>query len=129
MNIAAFFNASPVIQIHALAALLALGCGLAIYTVARGRLAHRTLGVSMAGLVIVVLVSAFFIRTSGGFSLIHGLIPFTLLGVFGVAMGLARGNWKRHRDAGRGLVFGALLIPGLLTLVPGRLMHLVVFGG
>ena len=128
MNIHAFLEAPLVIQVHALAAMLALGFGLAIYTVARGRLTHRTLGLSMAGLLLVTVVSAFFIRTSGGLSFIHGFIPLTLLGLFGVGMGLAGRNWTRHRNAGRGLVFGALLIPALFTLAPGRLMHLVVFG-
>jgi len=129
MNSQAFLDAPLHVQVHALAALGALFLGLSIYTVARGKWAHRTLGISMALLVLVTVATAFFIRTSGGaMSWIHGFIPLTLLGVFGVAMGVAGRNWTRHRNAGRGLIFGALLIPGLFTLMPGRLMHMVVFG-
>jgi len=129
MNIDAFLNAPLVIQVHALSALGALALGLSLYTVARGRTAHRTLGISMSGLLVVTIVTAFLIRGEGGaMSWIHGFIPLTAMGLFGIAMGVAGKNWTQHRNAGRGLVFGALLIPAILTLVPGRLMHLVFFG-
>lgn len=130
MNIDTFFDAPVVIQLHAGAAIGALGLGLAIYTVARGRRLHQVLGISCAALLVVTAVTAIFIRTSpdGSFSWIHGFIPLTLLGIFGVVMGLAGRNRKRHRDSARGLIFGALLVPGIFTLIPGRLMHTVLFG-
>ena len=34
-----------------------------------------------------------------------------------------------HRLTMTGLFLGALVIAGLFTLVPGRIMHKVVFGG
>lgn len=130
MDLETFFEAPVIIQVHAVAAIGALLTGLAIYTVARGRLLHRTLGLVCASLLLVTVGTAYFIRISqdGAFSWIHGFIPLTLLGLFGLAMGLAGRNWKRHRNAGRGLIFGALLIPGIFTLMPGRLMHAVMFG-
>jgi uncharacterized membrane protein len=36
---------------------------------------------------------------------------------------------RAHRSAMLGLFLGALVIAGLFTLVPGRIMHAVVFGG
>jgi uncharacterized membrane protein len=35
---------------------------------------------------------------------------------------------ERHRRTMIGLFFGALVIAGLFTLWPGRIMHAVVFG-
>ncbi|MEL6661735.1 MAG: hypothetical protein AAFR33_01935 [Pseudomonadota bacterium] len=129
MRFDAFLAAPLHVQAHALAAIGALVLGLSLYTVARGRLAHRTLGLSMAALLVITLLTAFFIRTDGGaMSWIHGFIPLTLLGLFGIAMGVAGKDWQRHKNAGRGLIFGTLLIPALFTLMPGRLLHQVFFG-
>ena len=68
------------------------------------------------------------IRLLGPWSPIHLLSIFTLVMVpFGV--------WKAHRHQVAAhrltmiLIFtGALVIAGLFTLVPGRIMHAVVFG-
>jgi uncharacterized membrane protein len=35
---------------------------------------------------------------------------------------------QRHQRAMMGLFFGALVIAGAFTLMPGRIMHTVVFG-
>ena len=83
----------------------------------------------LCALLAITVTTAFFIRGPGGsMCWIHGFIPLTLMGFFGIAMGVAGKNWQQHKNAGRGLVFGALLIPGLFTLLPGRLMHAVFFG-
>ena len=40
-----------------------------------------------------------------------------------------RHNVNRHRYAMMGLFAGALVVAGAFTLVPGRIMHRVLFGG
>ena len=40
-----------------------------------------------------------------------------------------RHNVLRHRRAMLGIFLGALVVAGLFTLLPGRIMHAVVFGG
>jgi len=57
------------------------------------------------------------------------------LSIFTLAM-LPLGLWQahrhsvqRHRYAMIGLFCGALVIAGLFTLIPSRIMHKVVFGG
>lgn len=131
MNIDLFFEAPLVIQAHAGAAMAALALGAGIYALPKGRRRHQVLGIATATLLVVVVVTAFFIRTGegGAFSWIHFFIPLTAMGLFGAAMGVARKDWKRHKNAARGLVFGALMVPGLFTLLPGRLMHGVFLGG
>jgi uncharacterized membrane protein len=60
--------------------------------------------------------------------------PIHLLSIFTLAV-LPLGVWKAHRhrviDHRRIMILifsGALVVAGLFTLVPGRIMHTVVFG-
>ncbi len=130
MNLHAFAEAPLVIQIHAISAGCALITGLSLLPLPRGRKAHRTLGIITAAFLTIATISAAFIfRLSNGEpSLFHALIPVAALGLFGVSMGVAQKNWKRHKNAGRGLIYGALLIPGILAFAPDRLLHIVAFG-
>ena len=80
----------------------------------------------------VVCVTAFFIhqlRIWGPWSPIHLLAVFTLV-MLPIAVWRAhRHDVKRHRRAMLALFFGALVIAGVFTLLPGRIMHAVLFGG
>jgi len=98
----------------------------------KGTLPHRTLGWIWVSLMLAVSVSAFFIhelRTWGPWSPIHLLAIFTL-GMLPIAVWRAhRHEVERHRRAMTGLFFGALIIAGLFTVLPHRIMHAVIFGG
>jgi uncharacterized membrane protein len=96
----------------------------------KGTIPHRALGWIWAALMVVVSVTAFFIheiRLWGPWSPIHLLAIFTLvmlpLGVWHAR----RHAVQRHRWSMIGLFTGALVIAGLFTFVPGRIMHAVVF--
>lgn len=130
MAIEHFLGASPVVQVHALAAIGALAIGGMIYALPKGRLKHRVLGISCAVLLAVTAITAIFITGVNGdmWSFIHVFVPLTAMGIFGVAMAVRRRDFKKHKDAARGLIFGALLVPGILAFMPGRLMHLTFFG-
>lgn len=130
MNVGPFLEASPVIQAHALAALVALLVGAALMLAPKGAIPHRIVGISFLALMIVVAGTAVFIRQSnnGSFSWIHLFVPLTLYAVVSGYIHAKRRDRRRHRDAMRGLFYGALIVPGLFTLLPGRLMHAVVFG-
>ncbi len=130
MNIEPFFDVSPAIQIHMIAALGALCTGSSLLVLPRGRVAHRYLGITTAILLFVTAASAMFIMqlNNGWPSLLHVFVPITFMGLFGTAMGLARNDWQRHRDAARRLIFGALLIPGIIAFMPGRLLYIMTFG-
>ena len=130
MNIDAFLSAPLHIQIHALAALGALGLGVVQFAAPKGTIPHRTLGYVWVGLMLTVAGTAYFIRgSSGQFSLLHLLIPVTVAGVIWLSYQARKGNVKRHRFTALMLMVTALGIPGAATLIPGRLMHAVVFGG
>lgn len=131
MNLAPLAAAGPLIQSHALAAVLAVGLGLAQFASSKGGRRHRWLGRAWVGLLALVALTSFGIhgiRQFGPFSWIHGLSVFTL-GMLAIGVGLARaGRIAAHRWTMIGLFAGALVITGLFTLVPGRLMHAVLFG-
>jgi uncharacterized membrane protein len=97
----------------------------------KGTLPHRTVGWIWVALMLVVAVSSFWIhqiRLLGPFSPIHFLSIFTLV-MLPVAVWKAHTHQvARHRRIMTYLFLGALVVAGLFTLVPGRVMHRVVFG-
>lgn len=132
MTLAPLLHASPAIQVHAFAAMTAFGLGVVQLAAPKGTLPHRTVGWIWVVLMVVVSVSAFFIhelRIWGQWSPIHLLAIFTLA-MLPLAVRRAHIHAVvQHRRAMQGLFFGALVIAGLFTFLPGRIMHAVVFGG
>lgn len=131
MTLAPLFSAPPQIFAHTLAALAALGLGTAQLVLPKGTLPHRAMGWTWVLLMALVALSSFWIHTLcqfGPFSLIHLLSLLTLI-LLPVAVGHARRHRVgQHRRAMLLLFAGALVIAGLFTLSPGRIMHDVVFG-
>ena len=123
-------NASPAIQIHLVAAFLALGVGIIMWMRPKGTRGHKFAGRGFVVLMIVTAFSAIFIRqiNNGSFSFIHLFVPLTFLGVWQAITRIRRKNIKGHKSAVKGLFFGALLIPGALSFLPGRHMWMVFFG-
>jgi uncharacterized membrane protein len=131
MTLAPLLAASPAIQFHAFAAIAAFGLGVVQLAAPKGTLPHRTIGWIWVALMIVVAVSTAFvheIRLWGPFSPIHLLSILTLI-LLPVAVWRAhRHDVRNHRRAMLGLFLGALVIAGLFTFLPGRIMHAAVFG-
>src|ERR1700676_2378920 len=131
MSFAPLLEAAPAIPLHAFAAMTAFVLGVVQFAAPKGTLPHRTLGWIWVSLMVAVAISSFWIhqiRLVGAWSPIHLLSIFTLVT-------LPMGVWMAHRHRGSDhrrimiLIFtGALVIAGLFTLIPGRLMHSVVFG-
>jgi uncharacterized membrane protein len=131
VSLAPLLDAAPQIPLHAFSAMAAFVLGLIQFAAPKGTLPHRTIGWIWVALMAVVAVSSFWIhqiRLVGPFSPIH------LLSIFTLVM-LPLGVWRAHRhqvvDHRRVMVLtftGALVIAGLFTLLPGRIMHAVVFG-
>ena len=131
MNLTPLLAASPVIQTHAYAAFAAVGLGAAQLAAPKGTAVHRGFGVAWAGLMLLVAGSSLFIhtiRTFGPFSPIHLLSLFTLVNVPLAVLAARRGRVKAHRQAMLWTYALALVVTGLFTLWPGRIMYKVVFG-
>jgi uncharacterized membrane protein len=131
MSLAPLLNAAPAIPVHAFAAMAAFVLGVVQLAAPKGTLPHRTLGWIWVGPMLSVAVSSFWIHK---IRLIGPWSPIHLLSIFTLVM-LPLGVWKAHRHEVTNhrrimiLVFaGALVIAGLFTLLPGRIMHTVVFG-
>jgi uncharacterized membrane protein len=105
--------------------------GIVQFAAPKGTLPHRTLGWIWVGLMAVVAVSSFWIhqiRLWGPWSPILLLSIFTPI-MLVIAVLFARAHRVRgHKITMMSIFAGALVIAGLFTLVPGRLMHTVVFG-
>lgn len=132
MTLAPLLSASPVIQAHAWLAFAALGFGAAQFSRAKGTGAHRALGWTWALLMIGVAFTSLFIHTIrlwGPWSPIHLLSLFTLVMVPLAVVYARRGDIAAHRQAMTWIYLLALVVTGLFTLWPGRIMHDVVFGG
>lgn len=129
MNIDAFFAAPWHIQLHAASAIAAVGLGAVQLAAPKGTLPHRQLGYVWVALMLIVAVTAIFIQEGGGFSWIHIFVPVTLLGVAGLVIQARRHKLRGHRITAWALFAGALIIPGVFTFLPGRLMHTVFIAG
>ena len=131
MSLQPLLDAAPVIQAHAFAAMGAFALGLVQLAAPKGTLPHRTIGYIWAALMIVICVTSFWIqdlRVWGPWSPIHLLSIFTLVTLPFAILHARRHRVLQHRNAMIAMFAGALLIAGLFTFVPGRIMHAVVLG-
>ncbi|MFT0859050.1 DUF2306 domain-containing protein [Ancylobacter sp. G4_0304] len=131
MTLAPLLDASLPIRIHAFAALAALGLGTLQLLAPKGTGPHRALGWAWTTLMAVVALSSFLIhemRWIGPFGPIH-LLSLYVVWALPMAVYRARqGDITRHENGMRGLFLGGLVLAGLFTLWPGRIMNAVVFG-
>jgi uncharacterized membrane protein len=131
MSLAPLLEAPVATQLHAFAAMTAFGLGIVQLAAPKGTLPHRTVGWIWVTLMLTVGVSSFWLhgmKLWGIWSPIHLLSIFTLVALPFAVLAAHRHHVRRHQRAMIGLFAGALLIAGIFTLLPGRIMHAVVFG-
>ncbi|MDB5504301.1 MAG: hypothetical protein JWR89_4203 [Tardiphaga sp.] len=132
MSLNPLLEAVAPIPLHALAAIAAFVLGVMQLVAPKGTLPHRTLGWIWVALMLTVAISAFWIH-GHSFRLWRTWSPIHLLAIFApvmLAIGVVRA--RRHRVRAHAIIMssifaGALVVAGLFTLVPGRIMHTVVF--
>ena len=119
------------IPLHAIAAMVAVILGGIQLYMKKGGAIHKLLGRLWVGLMLIVSVSSFFIheiKLWGAYSPIHLLSLWTIFSL-GLAIYFVRvGNIKRHKQVMIALYGFALILTGFFTLMPGRVMHQIVFG-
>jgi uncharacterized membrane protein len=131
VSLAPLLNAVPQIPIHAFAAMAAFVLGIVQFAAPKGTLPHRTVGWIWVALMATVAASSFWIhqiRLIGPWSPIHLLSIFVLITLPLSVCRAHRHDVADHRRIMIMLFTGALVIAGLFTLLPGRIMHAVVFG-
>jgi|JI10StandDraft_1071094.scaffolds.fasta_scaffold1484708_1 uncharacterized membrane protein len=103
----------------------------------KGSTAHRSAGVLYLALMYATAISALFIPNAVGpglqvgplrFGFIHLFIVLTTFGLARAMLAIRRGDVQQHGKSMRGVYVGGLLIAGLFTLAPGRILYRVLFG-
>ncbi|AZO23685.1 DUF2306 domain-containing protein [Mesorhizobium sp. M1E.F.Ca.ET.045.02.1.1] len=116
---------------HAFAAFAALAVGGAQLALPKGTPRHRAMGYVWVALMLVIAISSFWIqqiRLIGPFSPIH-ILSILVLVTAPLAVWYAHTHRvAAHRGAMIKLYVFALVGAGIFTLLPGRIMHTVVFG-
>jgi uncharacterized membrane protein len=131
MSLTPLMNAAFEVQLHAFAAITAFVLGAVQLGAPKGTLPHRTLGWVWVVLMLVISASSFLIhgiRMWGPWSPIHFLSVFTPIVLVVAVLAARRHRVRAHKITMITIFAGALVLAGLFTPVPGRIMHGVVFG-
>ena len=131
MSLTPLLEAAPAIPLHAFAAMAAFALGLVQFAAPKGTLPHRTLGWIWVALMAAVAVSSFWIhqiRLVGPWSPIHLLSIMVLILLPVAVLSARRHQVSPHSKIMIGIFSGGLVIAGLFTFLPGRIMHAVIFG-
>ncbi|CAN1560470.1 COG5395 Predicted membrane protein [Caulobacteraceae bacterium] len=129
-DIPLFLKQPTVIQAHILAAVASVLVGAVILSARKGHTFHRTMGWIWASLMAVTAGSSLFIVGLNGdhWSLIHLLSGWTLV-ILPFAVWAARKHRVDvHKRAMTGIFWGASIVAGLFTFLPGRLMWTLFMG-
>ena len=132
MNLDPLWQSGPVISTHAVAAVIALFIGAVQLVLPKGIPLHRGTGAVWIILMTIVAITGFWInelRQFGPFSWIHLLSILTLVVLVRSIMFARSGRIIAHRMSMIILYFLGLVAAGVFTLLPGRVMHSVFFGG
>jgi len=129
IDLSPLLEVSPVLQAHIAAALLSFAIGTALLLGVKGRTFHRVLGYTWVATMSVTAISSLFLTGLNGdsYSLIHLLSGWTII-LLPMALAAARRRKIAvHRKEMTGLFFGGMLIAGLFSFLPGRLMWHLFF--
>jgi uncharacterized membrane protein len=132
MNLQPLLDAPLAVQVHVAAVLPASVLGAYILLNRKGTPVHRLLGKIWMALMVITSLSSFFIHQINlvyGFSPIHLLSVFVLVGAWRSISAARAHNIRAHKATVIGMYFGGIIIAGLFTLIPGRIMNTVVFSG
>jgi uncharacterized membrane protein len=130
VSLAPLLSAPGVIQLHAFAAMTAFVLGIVQFIGPKGTIPHRTVGTLWVLLMLTVAISSFWIheiRLVGPWSPIHLISIFTLVML---PLGVWRAHTHRvtaHKWTMIWIFIGGLVIAGVFTFVPGRIMYDVAF--
>ena len=123
MSLAPFLAASPLIQIHAAAATLALVLGPVVIFRRRRDALHKQLGYVWVTFMALAALSSFGIwgfGVIGPFSPIHILSVLALWTLWTSIRAARARDIRRHELALRNLYWRGLIVAGLLNFLPGR---------
>ncbi|MBY9065713.1 DUF2306 domain-containing protein [Hyphomonas sp. WL0036] len=129
MDFTPLLESPLILQTHVAGAIITFVIGCILLAGVKGRTMHRTLGYVWVVTMAVTAISSFFLKTinPGSFSFIHALSAWT---VIMLPIGVAAARRKKiavHRKHMTEMFIGAMLVAGLFTFLPGRLMWHLFF--
>ena len=132
MTFETLLNAPFAVQFHVATVLPAAVLGAVLLARPKGTPAHRLFGKIWLLLMAMTSFATFFIH---GIDMVHGFSPIHLLSIY-VIVGVVpairaarRGDIRAHRAHVAGMYFGGIVVAGLFTLVPHRVMGAMIFDG
>ncbi len=133
MRLAPLLNASPAIQIHVAAAVVALALGLYQFLARKGTIPHRVIGWVWVVLLASICISSFFIPGSwfiGPISVFHALSVYTLWALFKGAKAAREGEVADHKSY-MAWIFGLSIVLSAVIAVgsSGGVLNEVFFPG
>lgn len=129
MTFAPVLAASPAILVHLASTLAALGLGVVMLARRKGTISHKRLGWAWVILMVIAAASSFFITglNAGRLSPIHILSVVTLIALPWAIYAIRRRNLRSHRWTMISIFVGGLVVAGIFTLLPGRLLGGLIF--
>lgn len=128
----ALLKADIIILLHTAFALSAALVGALQFVLKKGTSVHRYMGRFWVVFMGITALSSFLIheiKMIGPFSLIHLLSVLMLYSLWEGMRYIQQGNVAKHKQTMIALYLYGIVLTGLLTLLPGRLMNSAVFGG
>lgn len=122
-------SVAPVVYVHMTAALLALAVGTFQLARPKGTYSHKKLGWLWIALMLTVAISSLWIPGFLHFTWIHLFTALTLVTLPLAILRIRHGNVRGHAGAMQGLYMGGLIVAGISTLVPGRLLGNLLWKG
>ena len=114
----------PAIVVHLVCAASASPLGLWVLLNRKGDRRHRTLGRVWVAMMVATALSAMFIQHLGGvrFSVLHLFVPLPLWSAWQTVASARAGRIAKHKASAVRLFLLALVLPGLFTFLPTRIM-------
>ncbi|EYR79064.1 DUF2306 domain-containing protein [Shinella sp. 838] len=132
MTLEPLLAAPPAVQFHVATVLPAAVLGAVLLARPKGTALHRRLGKVWLLLMVLTSFSTFFIhdlKTVGDFSPIHLLSVYVIVGSVPAIRAARRRDIRAHRGHVAGMYFGGIVVAGLFTLAPDRVMGAMIFDG
>lgn len=123
-------SAPVLVQAHVFGAVSAVTIGTVLLCAPKGFGLHKTLGWSWVIAMVLTAGSSFFLTGLMGrsYSPIHALSAWTIIGLpFGIAA-IRRRDVAKHSKTMTGMFVGGMLVAGMFSFLPGRLMWTIFFG-
>lgn len=116
------------LAIHLLTVIPAVPLGIYLFLMPKGTAKHKRAGRVWAVLMLITAIDSFWIRSSnGGVGPIHIFSCITLISLARALIAIRRGDILAHERAMTGCFIG-LIVAGLFSFMPGRILGSLVFG-